>query len=74
MHIFSWLTRILYSRTDVSMFDMHNQNVDSLGAECRKFIQKGSFVELRLGVAEGTVRGNEARTGSHKGGAEVSAG
>jgi len=73
MHIFSWLTRILNNRTDLSMFDMHSQTVKDLGAECRKFMQKGSFVELRFGRAEGAVRGNEAHTGSYKGGAQVSA-
>lgn len=74
MHIFSWLTRMLYNRTDLSMFDPHSRGIEDFGAECRKFVEKGCFVEITLGGAEGTVRGNEARTGTYKGGAEVSAG
>lgn len=73
MQIFSWLTRIIYTRTDLSMFDMHKDNIEDIGAECRKFMQKVSFVELKPGMAEGTVKGNEARTGVSKGGAQVSA-
>lgn len=74
MHVFSWLTRVVYDRPNLSMFDMHNQDVESIGAECRSFMAKGSFVELGLFNSEGMVKGNEARTGVDKGGAQISAG
>ena len=65
---------MLYNRTDLSMFDPHSRGIVDFGAECRKFVEKGSFAEINFGTAEGTVRGNEARTGTYKGGAKVSAG
>lgn len=74
MQIFSWLTRVVYNRTDLSMFDMHNRGIEDIGAECRNFMAKGSFVELGLFNSEGTVKGNEACTGVGKGGAQISAG
>lgn len=74
MHITKRLSRILSSLAYLSAFDPHSRNMKDLGAECRRFVEKGSFVELRFGSAEGMVKGNEARTGTYKGGAEVSAG
>ncbi|TCK58212.1 hypothetical protein OF66_1292 [Seleniivibrio woodruffii] len=74
MHIFSRLTQIMFMRTDLSMFDPHSRNDEDLAAQCREFIQKGRFVELDFGRKPGAVRGNEARAGNDKGGAQVSAG
>ncbi|MCD8552315.1 hypothetical protein [Seleniivibrio sp.] len=74
MHIFFWLTQLMYNRADLSMFDRHNRSIEDIAAQCREFMQKGSFVELDFGRTQRAVRGNEACTGNGKGGAQVSAG
>ncbi|MGE4268476.1 MAG: hypothetical protein AB7F25_13665 [Deferribacterales bacterium] len=74
MQVFSWLTQLMNNRTDLSMFDRHNRGIEDIAAQCREFMQKGSFVELDFGRTQRAVIGNEARTGNGKGGAQVSAG
>lgn len=74
MHIFSRLTQLVYNSTDLSIFDPHYREIEDIAVQCREFMQKGSFVEVDFGRAQRAVRGNEARTGNDKGGAQVSAG
>jgi hypothetical protein len=74
MHIFSRLTQLVYNSVDLSIFDPHYRTKKDIVAQCREFMQKGSFVELDFGMAQRAVRGNEACTGNGKGGAQVSAG
>jgi hypothetical protein len=74
MSVFSWLAAKVNSGSDLSMFDMKGLKREALIQECRRFMEKGSFVRLDVINAAGVVVKNEAHTGNDKGGAQVSAG